>query len=554
MRFGCFWTTLLFVTLGLIVSTGADEVDDCRQSEPARRIAGCTQIISKGGKGEMTLAIARNNRGVAYIETRKYDSAIADLSEAIRLDPKYAHAYNNRGWAHNEKQNYQQALADLDEAIRLNPKLAYFYNNRGNAHRGKNDFDRAIADYGEAIRIDPKFAFPYNNRAWVYIEKRDFDPALADLNEAIRLGSNFARAYNNRGRVYLEKHDYVRALADFDVSIRLDPKQAYVYNNRGNTYRAKGDLGRAIADYDEAIRIDPGYASAYSNRAMSYAHKGDNVRAIADSQKVIELPAPSPADRQRQEVARARIEKLTLPNHAASSPRRVAMVIGNANYVGAGALVNPGNDARAVAASLRRLGFAEVLEFYDLDLAGMTRALRDFGDRAAVAEWAVVFFSGHGIEMNGTNYLIPIDARMARDTHVVDEALSLDRVQAKVDAASKFGLVILDACRNNPFLARMARTGATRSLGRGLASIEPEGNVLVAYAARHGTVAEDGSGQHSPFTEALLAHIEEPNLEVNILFRKVRDAVRIKTQRRQDPFIYGSLGSEPLYFKTAPAR
>ena len=105
-----------------------------------------------------------------------------------------------------------------------------------------------------------------------------------------------------------------------------------------------------------------------------------------------------------------------------------------------------------------------------------------------------------------------------------DETLSLTQVQAKVDAATKLGLVILDACRNNPFVSRMVRTGgASRSIGRGLSPIEPEGNVLVAYAAKHGTTADDGTGKHSPFTEALLAHIEEPGLEINFLFRKVRD-------------------------------
>jgi uncharacterized caspase-like protein len=157
--------------------------------------------------------------------------------------------------------------------------------------------------------------------------------------------------------------------------------------------------------------------------------------------------------------------------------------------------------------------------------------------------------------MNGLGYLIPIDAELKRDNHVTDEAISLTNVQAKVDAASKLGLIILDACRNNPFLARMVRSaGASRSIGRGLANVEPEGNVLIAYAAKHGTTAEDGSVEHSPFTEALLAHIEEPGLEVNLLFRKVRDTVRKKTERRQEPFLYGSLGSEPLYFKSATAR
>jgi uncharacterized caspase-like protein len=214
-------------------------------------------------------------------------------------------------------------------------------------------------------------------------------------------------------------------------------------------------------------------------------------------------------------------------------------------------LPNPANDARAIAAALTRLGFA-VTDQYDLSREKMGRALKDFGDRAEGAEWAVVFFAGHGLELNGTAYLVPIDAELKRDTHVSDETMSLTQVQAKVDAASKLGLVILDACRNNPFLSRMVRSGsASRSIGRGLSAIEPEGNVLVAYAAKHGTTADDGAGKHSPFTEALLAHIEEPGLEINFLFRKVRDYVRQKTAKQQEPFLYGSLGSEPLYFKAA---
>ena len=163
----------------------------------------------------------------------------------------------------------------------------------------------------------------------------------------------------------------------------------------------------------------------------------------------------------------------------------------------------------------------------------------------------MVFFAGHGLEMNGSSYLIPVDAELKRETHVSDEAISLFQIQAKVDAATKLGLVILDSCRNNPFLARMIRSTATRSLSRGLSPVEPEGNVLVAYAAKHGTTAEDGAGEHSPFTEALLASIEEPGLEINFLFRKVRDRVRQTTEKRQEPFLYGTLGSEPLYFKAA---
>jgi tetratricopeptide (TPR) repeat protein len=426
-------------------------------------------------------------------------------------------------------------------------RLAAAYHQRGIAHHAQGDLDLAIVDYSEVLRLERRHYRALNNRGWAYNEKHDYDRAFADLNKAIRLQPKRALAYNNRGNTHLGKRDLDRAIADYDQAIRLDPTFAMAYSNRSATRRRKGELDKALADSNEAIRLNPALARAYMNRAEAYWAKKEGQKALPDYRKVLELPAVAANDRLRQEAARERIASLTRPRSL--SPRRVALVIGNAGYAHVGALANPGNDARAVAAVLRKLGFALVMEHYDLGREAMGRALKDFGDEAAGAEWAVVFFAGHGVELNGTNYLIPTDAELKRDTHVIDETISLDRVQAKVDQASKLGLVILDACRNNPFMKRMVRTLGKRSVGRGLASIEPEGNVLVAYAAKHGTEAEDGAQTHSPFTEALLAHIAEPGLEINILFRKVRDAVRSRTQRRQDPFVYGSLGSELLYFK-----
>jgi uncharacterized caspase-like protein len=148
-----------------------------------------------------------------------------------------------------------------------------------------------------------------------------------------------------------------------------------------------------------------------------------------------------------------------------------------------------------------------------------------------------------------------VDARLQRDTHVSDETVPLTRVLEKVESAHKLRLVILDACRNNPFVTRMIRSaGLTRSIGRGLSAIEPEGGVLVAYAAKHGTEAEDGAGANRPFAEAMLASLEEPGLEIGFLFRKVRDQVLTATSKRQEPFLYGSLPSESLYFKFAAPR
>ena len=236
---------------------------------------------------------------------------------------------------------------------------------------------------------------------------------------------------------------------------------------------------------------------------------------------------------------------------SAYAQSRVALVIGNGAYRQVSALANPTNDANDVADSLQRLGFS-VTRVANATFEGMRLALRDFGPKVRAAEMAVIFFAGHGLEVGGENYLIPIDADLKTDLDVPHEAISLKNVMQVVSPASKFGLVVLDACRNNPFASRMVRTLRTRAVGRGLASVEPTGSILVAYAAKDGTTASDGTGRNSPFTKALLTHLETPGLEVNFLFRNVRDDVLRATQLEQEPFVYGSLSREAIFFKAAP--
>jgi hypothetical protein len=236
--------------------------------------------------------------------------------------------------------------------------------------------------------------------------------------------------------------------------------------------------------------------------------------------------------------------------YPAFAQNRVALVIGNAGYRHVPALVNPTNDAADTAASLGRLGFA-VTRIENADYDGMRRALLDFSHRARGAEVAAVFFAGHGMEAGGENWLIPVDAGLRTDTDFEHEAIGLKAVMLAVSGASRLGLVMLDSCRNNPFAAQMQRTARTRAVERGLARVEPTGSVLVAYAARDGTTAADGSGRNSPFTSALLRHIETPGLEINFLFRNVRDDVLAAT-RSQEPYVYGSLSRDPIYLK-APA-
>ena len=232
----------------------------------------------------------------------------------------------------------------------------------------------------------------------------------------------------------------------------------------------------------------------------------------------------------------------------AQANERVALVIGNGAYAPhAPNLPNPKNDAAGVGAALTRLGF-EVTRLDDAGYQDLRLGLLEFEEEAARSEVAVVFYAGHGIEIGGENYLVPVDAKLRSDRAVKHEAMRLAQVMESVEGASKFRLVILDACRNNPFLAKMTITDPTRAVGqRGLARVEPSKDTLVAYAAKEGTTADDGKGDHSPYTEALLLYLEEPGLEVGFMFRKVRDAVWESTGKSQLPYTYGSLSSDGVY-------
>jgi uncharacterized caspase-like protein len=238
---------------------------------------------------------------------------------------------------------------------------------------------------------------------------------------------------------------------------------------------------------------------------------------------------------------------LVLVCQPAWAAKRVALVIGNSGYQNVARLPNPVNDGAAMAATLTKAGFDVVDSRHDLPAAETRRALRDFADRARDADIALVYYAGHGIEVDGTNYLIPVDAKLERDTDVYDEAFSLDRVLLAIEPAKQLRLVILDACRDNPFARIMKRTVASRAIGQGLAKVEPaSSNTLIAYAAKAGSTASDGDSKNSPFTSALVKHITTPGLDVRRAFGFVRDDVLKNTSNRQEPYVYGSLGGDDV--------
>jgi hypothetical protein len=231
----------------------------------------------------------------------------------------------------------------------------------------------------------------------------------------------------------------------------------------------------------------------------------------------------------------------------AQTEERVALVIGNSAYQDVAPLENPKNDATDLATALERIGFSVTLAI-DLDNQGMRGALREFRDKANGADMAIVYFAGHGVEIAKQNYLIPVDAHLETDSDVLFDTIPIDLINEAVSGAKTLRMVLLDACRNNPFLGKIRVAEDTgRSLGRGLGAFEPIGGTLVAFASKGGTIALDGAGRNSPFMEGLLAHIEEPGLDIMLMMRKVRDTVLEETGNRQEPFVYGSLPGREIY-------
>jgi hypothetical protein len=232
---------------------------------------------------------------------------------------------------------------------------------------------------------------------------------------------------------------------------------------------------------------------------------------------------------------------------AAAADRRVALVIGNSAYKNASTLSNTINDATSIATLFKSVGFEVVISRSDLGVVDFKRAVREFLITAESADIAVVYYAGHGIEIGGTNYLVPVDAKLGRDYDVEDEAVSLDRIIWALQPVRRLRLILLDACRDNPFPAKLRSAGIRATVSGGLAKIEDvSADTLVAYAAKAGSISYDGDGINSPYATALLRHLAEPGIDIRLALGRVRDEVLSMTNGRQEPFIYGSLGGATI--------
>jgi tetratricopeptide (TPR) repeat protein len=518
-RAGIFLVLVLALLFGAAGARAGDATDCQTASDPNTALAACTNLIKAGGAARV-IAIAHYNRAKAYRRLGDSDRAIADFTNSIRINPSLFAAYNDRGLTFLQTGKNDKAIADFNAAIKVNPDFAVAYANRGIAVQRSAQHEAALADFDKAIELDPSISDTYNARA-------------------------ISRAATG---------DHANAIADYDLAISIEPENPEYLNNRADSYRLTGELDRAISDLDIVIDKIPSFAPAWYTRGEAYLDKQDYAQAEADIVKAMELDTDwGFVDYGKTLIAEIARKSNTVPETppepaVIDGEMRVALVIANSKYQSVQALENPPNDAETIAAALRATGFDLVTVVHDLDRDGMVEALKAFTEEADKADWAVIYFAGHGVEVSGTNYLVPVDAKFASDRDVPDEAVSLDRVIAAIEGARKMRIVILDACRNNPFLVNMKTTSATRAIGRGLALVEPSQATLVAFAAKAGSIASDGDSTNSPFAASLAKHVTQAGVEINKVFRLVRSDVLAATNNGQEPFVYGSLPPEDFFF------
>ena len=318
---------------------------------------------------------------------------------------------------------------------------------------------------------------------------------------------------------------------------------------RHNEMQGPGGNGQGVDR--QTISFASDRQGRFRNKATVCQANGQLEELAVETVVALAEPAPGQAPealaRVEFEVPEPAFTQPTLPTSApivVPADERVALVIGNSNYQDATSLPNTVNDARAIAEVLGTLGFT-VERGIDLDARETEAMLRSFSRKLEKADVGLFYYAGHGLQVHGANYILPVDAEIERESDLVFDAVELDSVLRLLEERPRTSLVFLDACRNNPFARNLARSmGASRAVnvGSGLAQMQSGIGTLIAYATQPNNVALDGGeGRNSPFTDALIAHIATPGIEVRQMLSRVRKSVIDETGGTQVPWDHSSL-------------
>jgi tetratricopeptide (TPR) repeat protein len=523
-----------------------------------------------------------------------YDQSIAEISEVIKHQPNAQIQWNWRSALKLAKGDLSGARADVEKALSLKPDFVEAQQILAAIVSEENKAKQSIITPAAPIQkvvvapvarplLQPAFADIVKEfkTCEIFEIKYNYDPCTQVISNPQQSTVSKALAYYQRASGLAAENRYIEALMDSDQAIKLNPNLAIAYEFRSYIHGKQREFDKSIVDADTAIKIDPNNSDSYRYRAIAKLALGNIAEARRDIEKALELKSDDVEAKQAlAEIAVAEnkskqaavvppvTEKVVIvpdkkvqeavviaappPQKPALVQKRVALVIGNSAYSDGMALVNPTNDAKAVAASLRRLGFNVVLAT-DATKIAMTDAMYRFAVLSDSADAALVFYAGHGMQVDGVNYLMPVDASLETRADLKHKFVSADEILDDLRSVKGMRMMVLDACRNNP-LSRSIKLKLAKLTSRavdnrdGLADMKAEG-VLIAFATQPNEVAADGDGADSPFTLALLQHLETPNIEIDTMFKRVRTTVSQMTEGAQLPQTVNSSTGE-FYLKS----
>src|SRR5262249_18326810 len=351
-------------------------------------------------------ATVLNSRGLAYSNKGEEDRALADFDLALQKRPNFPAPFNNRGLIYLRHGELQRAYDEFNIALSLNSGNNRYTNllNLGRVQTLRKQYESALTYFAEGKPLNPEGWQIPGYRCITYTEMGRLDEALADCNEVLAKYPKFAGPLVRRGNVYRAKGDFNAAMKDFNEAINLSPNFVYAYVGRGQLYEARKDLASARADYRSAGAALTKVDEYETTLARRFAKERLATLVAADPSLRSQSPAP---------VAPPAGKLTSSASPAPAEIRKVALIVGNGAYSNVEQLANPPRDAKLIADTLRGLGFQTVTLAPDLGRDQFFAALRDFGHEAEKADWAMVYYAGHGMEIGGINYLIPTDAKLA---------------------------------------------------------------------------------------------------------------------------------------------
>ncbi|AKD56971.1 hypothetical protein SD10_20765 [Spirosoma radiotolerans] len=575
----------------VISNTQARECFEKAQSE--QDLTSQIKYLNDALKADNTLIEAYDLRGRALVELGKFDEAAKDFSRYIDFRPKDPEGYNNRGYAYLQGENYQQAIDDFGQSLANKSRTPhYVYNNRGWAFALSGEYQNGIDDLDAALKLNPTTPNALFRKGWCLQKAGNNQDALNVLDRVIAQDPNDINAWFTKGQANAALNYHKEAIICFSKILSLDKTNIDALFGRSLSHYALGKIGNAIEDCSAILQLGED-AATYNTRGyllMQLVHPS-YVEAIKDFDRSIALPNEASylaytnrgealfklekykeaqlnfnqaialkADHQPARDWLDRVTRVLNPNTSSSTVKlipnflnRHALVMGNSTYRHSAPLSNnPLNDADDMEKLFKDLGF-KVTARKDLDKQAMINVVNSFvkETQALRADVITVFYAGHGIEVDGVNYLVPVDARLIEQKDARNEGVSLDELLESLHKAkAAINLVFLDACRDNPFRNwEVGRTNDPSILARVTALGSPKNlheNVGVYYATGAKEVAGNGSGRNGSFTYGIKQNLRR-NISLDDFWRNTIHTVREQTHNKQSPFQYGSIDEQLIF-------